>query len=159
MADKIKTMAELIPIVERLKKENKSIVTTNGAFDLFHYGHLKTLRFAKKQGDVLIIALNSDASVKKYKSEKRPIIPEQERTEILAAIEYVDYLVLFDEKTPVSLLERIKPDVHVKGSEYKDNIPERETVEKHGGMVVFIDRHKDDVSTTKIAEKILSIYR
>ena len=127
--DKIKKIVELIPLVEKLKKENKSIVTTNGAFDLLHYGHLKSLKFAKQQGDILIVAVNSDDSIKQYKSEKRPILNQKERSEIMAAIEYVDYVIIFNEKTSISVLEKIKPHVHIKGSEYKDNLPEREIIE------------------------------
>ena len=159
MDKKIVSRAKLRRIVADLKRRNKTIVTTNGAFDMFHYGHLKSLKLAKERGDVLIVCLNSDSSIKNYKSIKRPIIPEVERAEIMAAIQYVDYVILFDERTPTSLLEMIRPDVHVKGSEYGKVMPERETIEKNGGVVFLMRRDKSDVSTSKIIDKILWTYR
>ena len=154
---KIVSGAELQNIVEKLKQENKKIVTTNGAFDLLHAGHIKSLKFAKEQGDILIVGLNSNSSIKKYKSKKRPIIPETERAYLLSSVKYVDYITIFEEETPLNLLEIIKPDVHVKGSEYKKNILEKKVVEKYGGKVVFIEREVNDVSTTKIIERILQL--
>ena len=156
---KIRTKEELAKICDEARKKGKKIVTTNGAFDLFHYGHLKSLKFAKEQGDILIVGINSDASVKKYKSDKRPIIPEKERAKIVAAIEYVDYVSVYDEKTPIDLLEMLKPHVHVKGSEYENDIPEKEVVEEYSGKVVFIKRDKTDVSTSMIIDRILHSYR
>ena len=154
---KIISRTDLKEVVESLKKKNKKIVTTNGSFDLLHAGHIKSLKFAKEQGDVVIVGLNTDSSIKKYKSEKRPIIPEKQRTEILSAIMYVDYIVLFDEKTPNELLKEIQPDVHVKGSEYEENIPEKKIVEKYGGKVVFVERDEKEVSSTNIINRILSL--
>ena len=151
---KIITKQELRHLVSVLKEEERTIVTTNGSFDMFHAGHLRSLKFAKEQGDILIVGVNSDSSVKKYKSKKRPIIPEEQRAEIVASIIYVDYVVLFDETTPVNLLSMIKPDIHVKGSEYKENIPEKEVVEKYGGKVVFIERHELKISTSEIIKTI-----
>jgi len=151
---KIITKQELRHLVPVLKEEERTIVTTNGSFDMFHAGHLRSLKFAKEQGDILIVGINSDKSVKKYKSKKRPIIPEEQRAEIVASIIYVDYVVLFDETTPVNLLSMIKPDIHVKGSEYKENIPEKEVVEKYGGKVVFIERHELKISTSEIIKTI-----
>ena len=154
---KIISRTELRSLVEKLRKENKSIITTNGAFDILHCGHVKSLKFAKEQGDVVIVGLNTDSSIKKYKSKKRPIISEEQRAEVLSSIMYVDYVVLFDEETPIELLKEIKPNVHVKGAEYKENIPEKEVVEKYGGKVVFIEREKKEVSSTNIINKILSL--
>ncbi len=154
---KIISRTELKELVEKLKKENKKIVSTNGAFDILHYGHIKSLKFAKEQGDIVIVGLNTDSSIKKYKSEKRPIIPENQRTVVLSAIMYVDYVVLFDEETPNELLKEIQPDVHVKGSEYEENIPEKEIIEKYGGKVVFIERDEKEVSSTNIINRILSL--
>lgn len=151
---KIITKQELRHLVSVLKEEERTLVTTNGSFDMFHAGHLRSLKFAKEQGDILIVGVNSDSSVKKYKSKKRPIIPEEQRAEIVASIIYVDYVVLFDETTPVNLLSMIKPDIHVKGSEYKENIPEKEVVEKYGGKVVFIERHELKISTSEIIKTI-----
>ena len=158
MKSKIKTREELKEVITDLKTQNKKIVTTNGAFDLFHTGHLKTLNFAKKQGDVLIVGLNSDSSIKKYKSKKRPIIPEKERAKLVAATEPVNYVTIFEEETPVILLQMIKPNVHVKGLEYKEKIPEKDVVEVNGGKIVFIERDKTDTSTTRIIEKIVELY-
>ncbi len=154
---KIVSRAELQNIVKKLKQENKKIVTTNGAFDLLHAGHIKSLKFAKEHGDILIVGLNSDSSIKKYKSEKRPIIPEKERACVLSSVEDVDYVTIFEEETPLNLLEKIKPDVHVKGSEYKEKISEKKIVETYGGKVVFIERDNNDISTTKIIERILQL--
>jgi rfaE bifunctional protein nucleotidyltransferase chain/domain len=158
MKKKIRTKEELEDIVINLKKQHKKIVTTNGAFDLFHYGHLKSLKFAKGKGDILIVCINSDASVKKNKSEKRPIVHEKERSEIVAAIELVDYVTIFDEETPVEVLETIKPDIHVKGSEFDKKVIEKTVVEKNNGKVVLMKRDKDDFSTSKIIRKIVELY-
>lgn len=158
MDEKIKTKDELKQIVQKLRVNDKTIVTTNGAFDLFHFGHLKNLKFAKKQGDILIVGINSDVSIKKYKSGKRPIISQEERAKIVASTEYVDYVNIFYEKTPVKLLKIIKPNVHVKGTEYKENIIEGKIVEENGGKVVFIERDPEDISTSKIIKKILKLY-
>ena len=158
MENKIKSFEEIKNIVQELKKQNKKIVTTNGAFDLFHYGHIKNLKFAKEQGDILIVGLNNDASIRKYKSDKRPIIPEEQRAKILSYVELVDYIVIFDDKTPVKLLEIISPDIHVKGSEYKEKIIEKDIIEKSEGKIMFIERDSKDVSTSGIIEKIIEVY-
>jgi rfaE bifunctional protein nucleotidyltransferase chain/domain len=154
---KIKTIEEIVPIVEHLKKEGKSIVTTNGAFDLFHAGHLKSLKFAKKQGDILVVCLNSDSSVRKYKSGGRPIYSEKERTDLLCALDVVDYVVIFDDENPIRILDKIKPNIHVKGSEYEGNIIEKEVIEKNHGRIVFLKREKDGLSTTEIIERITRV--
>jgi rfaE bifunctional protein nucleotidyltransferase chain/domain len=161
MTVKIKTNQEIKKIAEELHNQGKKIVTTNGAFDLFHIGHLRTLEFSKKQGDILIVCINSDSSIKKYKSEKRPIINEKYRAEIVAAICFVDYVTIFTEQTSVKILGEIKPNIHVKGSEYKENMIEREVIEKNKGKVVFIDRVElsENSSTSKIIDKILKLYR
>ena len=152
MKYKIKTFKEIKHIVEECKKYNKIISTTNGAFDLFHVGHLDSLQQAAQLSDILIVGVNSDASIKRYKSSHRPIIPQQQRALILAAIEYVDFVVIFDEKTPVKLLKIIKPDYHIKGVEYKNKLPEKNVVERNGGKIVFINR-KLKISTTNIIRR------
>jgi D-glycero-beta-D-manno-heptose 1-phosphate adenylyltransferase len=161
MPDKIKSNEEIKEICKKLHKEGQRIVTTNGAFDLFHIGHLRTLEFSKNQGEVLIVCINSDSSIKKYKSDKRPIINEVYRAEIVAAIDLVDFVTIFDEETPVKILGDIKPNIHVKGSEYKESMIEKEIVEKNKGKVVFMDRLEPSEfsSTTNIIEKILKLYR
>ena len=150
----IVTRNELPGLVNKIRQQGKTIVTTNGAFDILHVGHLKSLKFAKEHGDVLIVGLNSDSSIKQYKSENRPILPENQRAEMLKSVTYVDYVTVFEVKTPCDLLEIIRPDIHVKGSEYQENIPEKDVVEKHGGKVLFIQRDKKDVSTTQILNKV-----
>ncbi|NTV24282.1 MAG: hypothetical protein HGA85_08005, partial [Nanoarchaeota archaeon] len=107
-------------------------------------------------GDILIVGINSDSSIKRYKSEKRPIISQEERAEIVAAIGCVDFVTIFDEETPIELLKIIKPKAHVKGAEYKGKIPEKEIVEKNGGKVVFLER--SDASTSSIISRILERY-
>ena len=153
--NKIKTLNGIIKIVEKLKSKNKKIVTTNGAFDILHLGHVKYLEQAKKLGDVLIVGVNTDKSVKHYKSDKRPINDEKSRIEVLAAIESVDYAFLFNENDPRKWLEKIKPNFHVKAGDYKlDQIIEKGVVERSNGKVVLIPMVKG-YSTTKIIKKIL----
>lgn len=156
---KIKTLKQLIPIIERLKKQNKKIVTTNGVFDVLHLGHVKYLEEAKKLGDVLIVGVNTDASVKQIKGDKRPINDERSRIGVLAGIESVDYAFLFDEKDPKSWLSKLKPSIHVKAGDYKlSQIIERDVVEKNRGKIV-IAKMKEGYSTTGLINRILSIYR
>jgi len=155
---KIKTISELQNIVEELKKENKRIVTTNGVFDIIHIGHIKYLQEAKKLGDVLIVAINSDSSVKKIKDPKRPLNNENDRAEALAALECVDYVAIFKEDTPISFLQAIKPDIHVKGGDYKlDQILEKDTVESNNGKIILIPE-VGGYSTTNLIKKILELY-
>jgi len=138
----------------RLIKNTKKIVFTNGCFDIIHSGHIHTLKEAKSYGDVLIIGLNSDSSIKKLKGNNRPILKEEERIDILSSLEFVDYIVLFDEDTPLKLVKDIKPDVLVKGSDYKNKyIAGRKEVEERGGKVVLVDL-VDGKSTTSIIERI-----
>lgn len=141
-----------------LKKAGKKIVTTNGAFDLLHVGHIRCLNFAKQQGDILVVGLNSDSSIKKYKSEKRPFFPENERAEILSSLACVDFVVIFNEETPLCFLDKVKPHIHVKGIEYKNNLLEKDLVEKNGGKIKFREGPKDETTTTKIINKIIEKY-
>ncbi|MEK6947273.1 MAG: D-glycero-beta-D-manno-heptose 1-phosphate adenylyltransferase [Nanoarchaeota archaeon] len=159
ISQKIKTLNELIPIVKNLRKQNKKIVTTNGVFDILHYGHVKYLEEAKKLGDVLIVGVNTDKSVKQNKGDKRPINDEKSRASVLAALESVDYIFLFDEKEPSSWLDKIKPNIHVKAGDYKLNqIIEKGVVEKNGGKVIIVKVEKG-YSTTNFINKILDIYK
>lgn len=153
---KIKTREEIKELAENLRKKGKIIVTTNGSFDILHYAHINLLEKAKKEGDVLIVLLNSDSSVRKNKGENRPITPENERTKMLAALEVVDYVVIFDEDKPLNLLEKIKPHKHVKGGSF---IPERKKEEadllsKWGGEFKNFEL-EEGFSTTNIINKIL----
>lgn len=136
------------------KGYGKKVVFTNGCFDILHVGHLRYLEEAKMFGDILVIGVNSDASVKRLKGDKRPIVPEDERAEMLLGLKCVDYVVIFEEDTPVELLGDIKPDIHVKGGDYtKDRLPEAEIVEKNGGKVEIVSLIKGK-STTNIVKKI-----
>lgn len=150
---KLKTEEEIGEIAERLKKQGKKIVTTNGVFDILHIGHIRTFEEAKKQGDVLIVGLNSDSSTKRLKGPARPINNEKDRAEVLAALEMVDYIVIFDEDDPIRLLGMIKPDVHVKYEDYGKDMIEAETVKKHGGNIHLTKKIKG-YSTTNIIEAL-----
>ncbi|MBS3128694.1 adenylyltransferase/cytidyltransferase family protein [Candidatus Woesearchaeota archaeon] len=139
---------------------NKKLVTTNGSFDILHVGHLRILQQAKALGDVLLVLVNSDSSVKENKSDKRPIISEKERMEMLAGLACVDYVLIFDEKKALDPLRKIKPDVHVKGGTY---IPERiqeekDLVESWGGKHICLGEIAG-YSTTNIIEKIREVYK
>ena len=151
---KLKTLAELMKIVEGLKKESKKIVFTNGCFDILHLGHIRYLKEAKKLGDILIIGLNSDKSVRSLKGENRPLVKEKDRAEILSALEVVDYIVIFNELTPKNLIDRIIPQVLVKGGDWeKDEVVGRDTVEAHRGEVAIIPEVKG-YSTSALINKI-----
>lgn len=157
--EKIKTTEEIERIVNKIRGKNKKIVTTNGVFDILHIGHIRYLQEAKKLGDVLIVGLNSDSSVKLIKGPKRPINNQEERVEVLAALEFIDYIVVFEEETPVKLLGRIKPDVHVKGRDYDINeIIEKDTVEKNGGKIELLSLVKEK-STTNLIERIIRAHK
>ena len=133
---------------------NKSIVFTNGCFDLLHAGHVDSLKFAKSQGNILIVAINTDKSVKKLKGESRPIIDEKSRSYIVSCIEYVDYVILFDDETPIDIIKSISPSVIVKGGEWGGNVVGEDYIKKYGGTVVLFNK-KTEVSTTEIIKKII----
>lgn len=152
--NKIKKINEIKKISEKLKSEGKIIVFTNGCFDILHPGHIKLLKKAKSLGDVLIVGLNKDNSVRKLKGKNRPIIDEKGRAEILSSLYMVDYVVLFGEKTPIKLIKEILPHYIVKGGDYKkEDVVGKDIVEKHGGKVVIVPLYKK-YSTTKIIEKM-----
>ena len=151
---KVVKKEELKCLKEKLKKENKKIVFTNGCFDILHVGHVRYLQKTKEFADYLIVMLNSDISVKALKGEGRPINNENDRAEILSALSCVDYVVLFDEKSPAKLLEDIKPDVYTKGADYTlETLPEREIVERNNIKVEFIE-FVQGKSTTNVINKI-----
>ena len=155
MGIKSKTVEELLSIRKNLKNLGKKVVMTNGCFDLLHGGHIHLFREAKKYGDILIVALNDDASITKIKGPMRPIFKLSERIEILEAVEYIDFLVSFKEETPKKLISRILPDVLVKGGDWGENkIVGREEVESAGGKVV-VAPYLPGSSTTEIIEKVL----
>jgi len=153
---KIINTEELKNIITNLKEQKKKIVTCNGTFDILHIGHIKFLQEAKQQGDILILGLNSDSSVKENKGPERPINTENNRAEALAALECVDYITVFNEKTPINLLEIIKPNIHVNGEEYGEDCIEASTVKKFGGKMHLVKKYKD-FSTTRLIEKIKNI--
>jgi rfaE bifunctional protein nucleotidyltransferase chain/domain len=134
-----------------LRKQGATIATLNGSFDLMHAGHLYIIYEAAKQADILIVALNTDASVKSYKGPTRPIVPLQYRLELMSALEFVDYVTWFDEADPRPLLSRIKPDVHVNGAEYGADCIEADTVRATGGRVHLVDRIPGLATSTLIS--------
>lgn len=150
---RILNLNEILTYRETLRKVKKTIVFTNGCFDIIHFGHIKYLFEAAKLGDTLLVAVNSDSSVRKLKGEKRPIFPQKERTEILASLECVDFVTIFEEETPFNIIKSIVPDVLVKGGDYKiDDIVGKDVVEKNGGKVVTIP-YIEGYSTTEILKK------
>jgi D-beta-D-heptose 7-phosphate kinase/D-beta-D-heptose 1-phosphate adenosyltransferase len=159
MANKIKTQTELISILEDLRQQGKKIVFTNGCFDLLHVGHIRYLKEAKGYGDILIVAVNSDSSVKSIKGDKRPIVSQSERAEVLAALEMIDYVTMFDEGTPCNVIKKLQPDVLIKGGDWTvEKIVGKDIVEKIGGKVLSIPFHKG-ASTTGIIERVLERYK
>jgi D-beta-D-heptose 7-phosphate kinase/D-beta-D-heptose 1-phosphate adenosyltransferase len=158
MKQKIKKRKELLGIIKDLKAKGKRIVFTNGCFDLLHIGHVRYLEEAKALGDILVVGVNSDTSVRKLKGPKRPILPEEERVEILAGLGCVDYVTLFDEIDPLKLITSVRPGVLVKGGDWtKEQIVGREAVERSGGEV-FIIPFVEKASTSNLIETILKRY-
>lgn len=150
---KIINPKDLDRLLLSLRNSKKTIVTLNGSFDLLHAGHLHIIYEASCQADVLIVALNTDSSIKRYKSVSRPIIPLQYRLQMMSAISFVDYVTYFDETDPKKILSVIRPNVHVNGAEYGENCIEAETVKEHGGKIHIVQL-KEGLSTSKIIEKI-----
>jgi D-beta-D-heptose 7-phosphate kinase/D-beta-D-heptose 1-phosphate adenosyltransferase len=144
--------------LEELRKKGKKIAFTNGCFDILHVGHVRYLREAKKTADVLVLALNSDSSVRSIKGEKRPLMNENERAEMLAALEFVDFITIFEELTPLELINCLKPDILIKGGDWpEEKVVGREEVKKWGGRVAIIPEIEGK-STTNIVEKIKKLY-
>ena len=138
---------------DKLREQGLSLVFTNGCFDLLHAGHVEYLQFARNQGDRLLVGLNSDASVRRGKGSTRPVVPQRERAYVLAALECVDYVVVFEQDEPAELIARIVPDVLVKGEDWAHYVSGREVVESHGGRVVLA-KMVEGWSTTDIIAKI-----
>lgn len=152
---KVQTLTNLLKIRARLRKQGKKVVFTNGCFDLIHGGHIELFRKAKSLGDVLIVALNTDASVRKIKGPSRPVFPLEERFEVLGAIEYIDYLMPFSEETPQKIIAALLPDVLVKGGDWPaDQVVGKKEVEAAGGRVVLVPYFKGH-SSSSIIKKIL----
>jgi rfaE bifunctional protein nucleotidyltransferase chain/domain len=151
---KVLSIAEAVAYVEHLRHAGKEVVLTNGVFDILHPGHVRYLADARREGDALIVAVNSDRSVRAIKGPARPVTPENERAEILAGLASVDAVVVFDEDNPQQIVSRLQPDVLVKGADWAmDDIIGRETVESRGGRVVRIPL-AEGYSTSTIIKKI-----
>src|SRR5579884_3684363 len=153
---RIFTRDELLPARAEWKQQGRVVVFTNGCYDILHPGHVRFLEQAKALGDVLVVALNSDASVRRNKGDSRPIIPEQDRAVVAAALECVDAVTLFDEDTPRELVARLLPDVLVKGADWNHFVAGREEVEAAGGRVLTIPL-EPGYSTSGIIRKIQAL--
>jgi rfaE bifunctional protein nucleotidyltransferase chain/domain len=137
MSRKIYSREQLTGIINRAKARSKIVVTTNGCFDVLHVGHLRYLQEAQELGDLLVVGVNSDESVHALKGKNRPLLPEEERAEMVAGLECVDYVTIFPELDPTALLSVLKPNIHVKGGDYTiEEVVEREVVEANGGKVI-----------------------
>ena len=155
---KIYHLNELASILQQAKSDGNVVVTTNGCFDVLHLGHLRYLQAARQLGDLLVVAINSDSSVRQLKGENRPLVPEEERAEMLAGLECVNYVVIFPELTPIDLLSELKPNIHVKGGDYKlEQLIERDVVEANGGKVI-VGLNVPGKSTTNLIEVICQRY-
>jgi len=150
------TKEALAARLDELRAQGKNIVSTNGCFDILHVGHVRILKQSKAKGDVLVVGINSDASVKRLKGEDRPINNQDDRAELLSSLECVDFVSIFDEGTPVEFLKSVKPNIHVKGADYKpENLEETPIVESFGGRVEILPLVPQK-STTSLVEKIRS---
>lgn len=155
---KIYALRDLLEIRRKLKKQGRTVAFTNGCFDLLHAGHVRLFKEAKRQGDVLVVALNDDASVRKIKGPARPIFPLEERWEILEAIEDVDFLTSFSEETPQKIIASLLPDVLVKGGDWKqEKVVGKKEVEAAGGKVVIVP-YLEGRSTSSILKKIVRAF-
>jgi len=153
---KICSYQEIIKKIEALRKENKTFVLTNGCFDILHLGHIRYLNEAKKLGDYLIVALNSDKSIKELKGQSRPINNETTRSEILSSLDPVDFIFLFSDKTAENIIKTIKPEIYAKGGDYTIdtiNQDERKIIEEYGGKI-FLLKGVPGVSTTKLINQM-----
>ncbi|ADL11774.1 D-glycero-beta-D-manno-heptose 1-phosphate adenylyltransferase [Acetohalobium arabaticum] len=156
MLKKVTALSDLKEILQ--DKTDEEIVFTNGCFDILHVGHIRYLQEAKAKGDFLVVGINSDKSVQQLKGKKRPIVPEMERAEMLAALEMIDYVVIFAEVTAKSIISELKPDIYVKGGDYKiDELPEAEVVAEYGGRIELVKEVKG-ASTTNIVAEISERY-
>jgi rfaE bifunctional protein nucleotidyltransferase chain/domain len=158
LTSKIKSVDALSRIIYRLRKQGKTVVFTNGCFDLLHAGHIRYLEEAKTKGNILIVAVNSDASVRRIKGKKRPLVGQLDRLSIVAALASVDYACLFSEDTPIKVIRRIKPDILVKGADWKNKtIIGSEFVKSYGGNVATIKFIKNH-STSHLIKKIVKSF-
>lgn len=154
MRKKIITLDELEQEIQTARRQGQTVVFTSGCFDVLHAGHVTYLAEAKAKGDILVVLLNSDSSVRALKGSSRPIVPEHERAVVIAGLESVDYVCIFSDRTPCSIIDRIQPDIVVKGGDYAGiQIPEMEHTAAYGGRVDYVSMI-DGCSTTNIIEKI-----
>lgn len=152
---RLQTLHDLITLRAHWAAQGKKVVWTNGCFDVLHVGHIRSLRDAKALGDILVVGINSDASVRAIKGPSRPVVGQEDRAEVLAALESVDYVTIFDETEPSAILALLKPDIHCKGAEYADGkrpVPERDVVLAYGGELRFLPLHEGR-STTAILNR------
>jgi D-beta-D-heptose 7-phosphate kinase/D-beta-D-heptose 1-phosphate adenosyltransferase len=156
---KRRTLPQLLPELQRHRALGRKVVFTNGCFDLIHLGHVEYFRFAKRQGDILVVAVNSDHSIQKLKGPKRPIISENDRISVLEELESIDYVISFDDDTPIPLLEALRPEVLVKGADYtKEQVVGWQIVEGYGGRVALAPLI-DGRSTSSVIQRILDAYK
>jgi len=159
MLSKILKLQDLIKVVHDLRKSGKKIVFTNGCFDILHVGHVRYLAVARSQGDVLVVGLNSDVSVRSIKPENRPIVSQNQRAEVLAGLECVDYITVFNEPDPLKIIKELKPDVLVKGADWIEaEIIGADIVKANGGKVVRIPV-VPEISTSRIIQRIAKRYQ
>ena len=155
MLSKIVKLKDLVQKISTLRESGRTIVFTNGCFDILHVGHVRYLAAAISEGDVLVVGLNSDESTRSIKQENRPIVSQDQRAEVLAGLECVDYITVFNEPDPLKLIQALKPDVLVKGSDWKEeDIIGADVVKEGGGKVVRVDV-VPDISTSRIIQRIV----
>ena len=158
MSHKVQDLDELVRLLEPRRAVGEKVVFTNGCFDLLHQGHIELVRFAKQQGDILLVGVNSDASVRELKGPSRPILGQEERAGMLAALADVDYVVIFESLEVTPVVERLRPDVLVKGGDYKpEGVVGHEIVESYGGRIVLAPL-VEGISTTDIVERVMDRY-
>ena len=159
MLSKILELQDVIKVVHELRRSGKKIVFTNGCFDILHVGHVRYLAAARSQGDVLVVGLNSDESVRSIKPENRPIVNQNQRAEVLASLECVDYITIFNEPDPLKIIKELKPDVLVKGSDWiEEEIIGADIVKANGGKLVRVPV-VPDISTSRIIQRIAKCYQ
>ena len=159
VSSKVIKVENLTPLLDKARKSGRKVVFTNGCFDILHVGHVRYMAAAKSEGDLLVVGLNSDSSVRLIKGSKRPIYPQQHRAEVLASLIFIDYVVLFDAPDPMKLIQKLKPDILVKGEDWAEvDIIGADFVKSYGGRVARIPL-VSDVSTSNLIQKILELYR
>ena len=150
---RVATLETILDEIAPARQDGATIVLTNGAFDMLHVGHLRYLQGARDLGNIVIVAVNSDSSVKLSKGPKRPVIPDHERAELVSALEVVDWVFLFDESTVAEIIEKLRPNIHAKGTDYTaESIHERTVIESYGGRVAIVGDPKDHSTTTLVEQ-------